>query len=178
MVYEYMPQKNIKKLTGMLVILISAAVGFFLFPSLFPNMPMRWIFQLTGMLCLVGVIFIATRYIGKALVYSILEDEEGLDFAVTEVTNGGRTRVTVCRFAIAEIDSIERVGTNSERKRALDARAKRERRKIFNYCAEIGDTNAYYVFLSHDGNDLLVKISPDSVILDYFTKKFNENTEV
>lgn len=170
MIYEYMPQKNVKKLSGILAILISAAVGFFLFPSLFPDMPMRWIFQLTGMACLVGVIFIVSRYIGRNLVYSIIEDDEGLDFAVTEVTNGGRTRVTVCRFAISDIDFIEFVGTLPEKKSALDSKAKKEGRKIFNYCAEIGDTNAYYVFLSQSGNDLLVKISPDSVILEYLTK--------
>ena len=171
MKYEYMPQRNIKKITAILVMLISAAVGFALFTSLYPDMQMIWIFQLSVIICVCGVIFIASRYIGKAIVYSIIEDDGALYFGVTEVTNGGRKRIMVCRFALSEVESVEYVGIDPEKKKALAERIKRERRQSYNYCAEISDPNTYCVFISQNGNKAVVKISPDSVIFDYLTKK-------
>ena len=98
-IHEYIPAKNLKKISGALVILISAACGFFAFPTMFPGMPMRWLFQLSGIGCLVAVIFLATRYISKTVVYRLTETEEGgVDFTVTEVTNDGRSKITVFVF--------------------------------------------------------------------------------
>ena len=176
MIYEFMPQKNVRKLAGMLSILISATVGFFLFTSLFPTMPLRWLFQLSGFVCIGIVIFIAARYIGKNLVYGISEGENGLDFTVTEVTNGGRSRVIVMRFALSEVESVEFLGNDSGKKKLLSKRVKKERRPTYNYCAEMGDPNTYCVFFTQNGTHSLLKLSPDSVILDYLTKKA-ENTE-
>ena len=172
MVYEYIPQKNLKKISGMLTVLISAAVGFFLFPTLFPTLPLRWIFQLSGVVCLVAVIFIASRYIGKSIIYAVIDNGEGgLDLTVTEVTNGGRSRITVCRFSIDNIEDAVRTGGDGQLKKKLGDRAKKEHRKTFNYCVEFNDPNACYIFVTECGELLLIKLSPDATLWGYLTNK-------
>ena len=89
--YEYIPHKNIKQASGLLVIFISAAVGCFAFPSVFPSVALRWLFQMAGALLLVATVFVYTRKIAKTFIYRIVEDDgEKLYFTVTEITNGGR----------------------------------------------------------------------------------------
>ena len=167
MIYEYVPQKDLRRIAGVLIVLISASVGFFLFPTLFPAMQMRWIFQLSGVACLVAVIYIASRYIGRGFIYAVMEDEDGLDLTVTEVTNGGRTRVTVCRFSLSDIESAVLVGRNKEKRKMLEAKAKKEGRSRFNYCAELNDAKACYVFVKEGTSPLLVKLSPDTVLYEF-----------
>ena len=91
-IYECAPKKNFRRLSGLVMILICAALGLFLTPSVFPSMPYRWAPQLLGLACLSAVIYISVRYVGRALVYSIVEYEGERFFTVTEVNNGGRSR--------------------------------------------------------------------------------------
>ena len=130
MLYEYIPHKDVRRAMGRMVIFISAAVGCFAFPTIFPDMPLRWLFQMTGAVLLAAVIFVYTRSIGKTFIYRVVENDGGLDFTVTEVTGGGRSRITVCRFSLGSIEEAH-IGDISDRdeKRAFLSRAKGEGRK-------------------------------------------------
>jgi len=174
-IYEYIPAKNLKKISGALVILISAACGFFAFPAIFTEMPMRWLFQLSGVGCLVAVIFFASRYISKAVVYRLIEtDEGGIDFTVTEVTNGGRTKVTVCRFDIANIEKVELfyAGNRDDetKKKAMVKRAKKDKRKLFNYSGDIKPPVVCCLLVEECGEKFFIKLTPDATIFGYFKK--------
>ena len=174
-VHEYIPAKNFKKISGLLVILISAACGFFAFPAMFSDMPMRWVFQLSGIGCLVAVIFFATRYISKSLVYRLVEtDEGGIDFTVTEVTNGGRSKITVCRFDIANIERAELFYASNKddvtsRKDMLKS-AKKEHRKSFNYCGDIKPPVECCLLVEECGERFLIRLTPDATLYGYFKK--------
>lgn len=174
-IHEYIPAKDYKKISGLLVILISASCGFFAFPMLFPQMPMRWIFQLSGIACLAAVIFLATRYISKAVVYRLLENGEGgIDFTVTEVTNGGRSKITVCRFALSGVERAELFyASNKEdekKKKELVKQAKKDGRKSFNYCGDFKPPVVCCLLVEECGEKLIIKLTPDAVLFEYFKR--------
>lgn len=174
-IHEYIPAKNLKKISGLLVILLSAACGFFAFPAIFTEMPMRWLFQLSGIACLVAVIFLSTRYISKSVVYRLVEtDNEGIDFTVTEVTNGGRSKITVCRFDIANIERAELFyASNKEdekKKKAMMKQAKKEQRKSFNYSGDINPPVVCALFVEECGEKFFIKLTPDATLFGYFKK--------
>ena len=174
-IYEYVPAKDLKKISGAMIVLISAACGFFAFPALFSEMPMRWLFQLSGVFCLVAVIFFASRYISKAMVYRLIKTEEGeIDFTVTEVTNGGRTKVTVCRFDVTNVERAELFYASnkddSARKKAMIKQAKKDRRKIFNYSGDIRPSVVCCLLMEECGEKFLIKLTPDATIFGYFKR--------
>lgn len=177
MLYEYIPHKNLKQTAGLLIIFISAAVGCFMFPAIFPDMTMRWLFQLSGALLLVAVIFVYTRHIGKTFIYRIIEDDEGgLALTVTEVTGGGRSRITVCRFSLENIEEAHSLElSEGEKKRALNARAKKERRKTFNYCPDVSTPRVAYLYVRESGEPLFIKLATDDTLFSYFTSDVQDS---
>ena len=170
--YTYAPPKNLQKLSGILIALISATAGFFAFPALFPEAPLRWLFQSSGVVCVLVVIFVVARYIMKSVVYSVVENEDGTrDFTVTEITNGGRSKVTVCRFGISNVEDvglfyIERKD-DLQRKKAFVKKAKKEHRKSFNYCPDILSSPVCCITADEGGGKFLVMISPDTELYRY-----------
>ncbi len=172
-IYEYIPTKNLKKLSGLIIILISAAAGFFAFPLVYPEMPLRSLLQATGIGCLAAVIFITARYISKAMIYRFIEnDEGGIDFTVTEVTNGGKSHITVCRFSL---ENIERVAVfyldraeDKERKKEFMREANKEHRKVFNYCPDVLSSPICFVCVRESGEPLLIKVVVDAKMLSLF----------
>ena len=174
-IHEYIPAKNFKKISGALVRLISAACGFFAFPTIFPEMSMRWLFQLSGIGCLVAVIFFAARYISKTVVYRLIETEEGgVDFTVTEVTNGGRSKITVCRFDISNVERAELFYASnkddSSKQKAMIKQAKADKRKIFNYSGDIKPPVVCCLLVEECGEKFLIKLTPDATIFGYFKR--------
>ncbi len=170
--YTYVPPKNLKRLSGLIIILISATVGFFLFPTLFPKMPLQWLFQVSGILCMLVVIFVVVRYIFKSVVYSLIENEDGtVDLTVTELTNGGKTRIMVCRFDVKNIEQMEIFfidrKEDAEAKKKLVKKAKKEHRKIFNYCPDMLSSPVCCIFANEGTEPFFVMISPDSELYNY-----------
>ena len=103
-VYEYIPQKSNKKAIGIIIILTALALVLFAFTLIFPSLPLKWIPQLIAIIAFVCVIFIISRYIAKSFLYTVVKnDDDTLDLTVTELTNAGRKKITVCRIAIANI---------------------------------------------------------------------------
>ena len=173
MIYEYIPHKDPRQSMGQIIIFISAAVGCFMFPAIFPHIALRWLFQLTGALFLVGVVFVYTRRIAKNFIYRIVRGEEDeLLFSVTEVTGGGRSRVTVCRFSLDSIEEAYSIGfTDTEKKKALCIRAKKEHRKTFDYSSGVSADRVAYIYVREGGEPLFVKVVTDDILFSYLSKK-------
>ena len=108
--YDYTPQKNTKQMTGVILCLVSLGAGPFLFSLIIPNLPFKWVFQLFSIIVLTAVIFIISRFAAKSFLYSIIKtDDSTLDMTVTEITNGGRSKITVCRISVTGIEIIEKI---------------------------------------------------------------------
>ena len=174
-IYEYTPQKTNKKASGIILILFSLAAGLFLFTILFPNIPFKWAIQLISIFAFVAVIFIISRYVAKSFIYAIVEAEDGtLDFTVTEVTNAGRTRITVCRIGINNIEEahlLDRsISEHDEKAKAIQATAKSDGRKSFNYCPDVNPTELCILLVEECGEKFILKLSPDATLWKYLKR--------
>lgn len=173
-VYEYSPQKSNKKALGVTIILLSIAIGLFAFTMLFPTLPYRWGLQLIAIVAFVAVVFIISRFIAKTFLYAIVESENGLDFTVTEITNAGRTRITVCRIGVSNIESSYLLDTSlPEQQKALKSlqkQAKSDGRKAFNYCPDINPAEVAILLVEECGEKFILKLSPDSTLWGYLKK--------
>ena len=171
-IYEYMPEKNKNRLNGIIIILIAVAALMFLTPMIFSQIPFSWVPQFVGVLALVAVIFIITRYIAKSFIYAVWQNDDGsLDLTVCELVNG-KKRTTVCRIGIASITEAhllypEKSEDKLEEKQ-LSANARAEHRKSFDYCHDIKASPVCILLAEECGEPLLIKLSPDEELYSYF----------
>ena len=173
--YEYTPQKSNKKASGITLILFSLAAGLFLFTIIFPSIQFKWAIQLISIIAFVAVIFIISRYIAKGFVYAIFQNADStLDLTVSEVTNAGRKRITVCRIAINNIEEaylLDRsIREQAEKASALQKSARNEQRKLFNYCSDVNPTEVCILLVDECNEKFLIKLSPDSTLWEYLKK--------
>lgn len=176
-IYEYVPQKNFKKLSGLVTVLICAALALFLVSSLFPEMPYRWILQLLGMVCLAAVIYISVRHVGRAFVYRIVQNEDGSrDLTVTEVTNGGKSRITVCRIDLSGIEEVAVLDRKSDTDRLRIKQIKRRVGKLFVYHPDINASNACYILATECGERLTIKLAVDGTLVDYLKRDIDSRS--
>lgn len=174
--YEYTPPKSNKKALGVIIILLSLAIGLFAFTMIFPNIALIWLVQLIAVLALIAVIFIISRYIAKSFLYAIAENADGtLDLTVTEITNAGRTKITVCRIALANIEKAQLVNRalpeSMEKAAELSQKAKSEHRKSFNYCPDINPSEFCIILVEECGEKFILKLSPDATLWGYLNNK-------
>ena len=164
-VYEYRPEKNNTRIFGIMMIMLSLGAAFFVTPLLVPSVPFHWLFQLLGVVAIIAVIYLLTRYVAKSFVYAVIEDNGSLDFTVTEITNGGRKAITVCRVAIANITELQvfdlRDGEQKLCEKEIWAEAHRESRKCYDYCHDIKTTPVCLIALEECGEPLLIKIAAE-----------------
>ena len=164
-VYEYRPEKNNTRIFGIMMIMLSLGAAFFVTPLLVPSVPFHWLFQLLGVVAIIAVIYLLTRYVAKSFVDAVIEDNGSLDFTVTEITNGGKKAITVCRVAIANITDLKvfdlRDGEQKLREKEIWAEAHRESRKCYDYCHDIKTTPVCLIALEECGEPLLIKIAAE-----------------
>ena len=173
--YEYIPPKSNKKAIGASLMLVSLATGLFIFTILYPNIPFRWGVQLISIIAFVAFVFIISRYVSKKFLYAIIENEEkGLDFTVTEITNAGRTKITVCRISINDIEASYlfdcTVNENKQKLSELKKIAKNDGRKSFNYCPDINPAEVCVLVGEECGEKYFITVSPNDVIWNYLKK--------
>ena len=174
--YEYTPPKSNKKALGVIIILLSLAIGLFAFTMIFPNIALRWLVQLIAVLALVAVIFIISRYMAKSFLYTIVQNDDGtLDLNIAEITNAGRKKITVCRIALANIEEAVLVSASIpesvEKSGVLTQRAKSEHRKSFNYCPDINPSEFCIILVEECGEKFILKLSPDATLWGYLNNK-------
>lgn len=164
-IYEYRPEKNLTRIFGVMIILISLAAALFFTPLIFPSVPFHWVFQLLGTVAVVAVIYLLTRYVAKSFVYAVIEDDGQLDFTVTELANGGRKVTTVCRVAIANITELHVFDMNDPeqklREKEIWAESHRESRKCYDYCHDIKTTPVCLIALEECGEPIMIKIAAE-----------------
>ncbi len=168
--YEWIPPRNNTKATR-LTMLLCVGAGLLLATAVsFGNIPFRWVFQLAGLVLLTVAIFLTTRYVMKSFLYRIVSDDRGgYDLTVTELTSGGKRKITVCRVGLDGIYKTVFLNANdpasAERWRAI----KKERRKIFDYAVDLKPERFIVVYLRESGEDLTLRLSYDGTLFDLLT---------
>ena len=184
--YEYIPQKNQNRLKGLLIILIAVSAVLFMTPMLIEQISFylintatvslkvsfRWVFQLLGVIALVGAIFIVTRYMAKSFIYTVWVNDNGTrDLTVCELING-KKRTTVCRIGISNITEAHLLypekGEDKIKEKELSANARAEYRKSFDYCHDIGASPVCVLLVEECGEKLLIKLTCTDVLFGYF----------
>lgn len=169
--YEYIPQKNHTRHNGIIIILVALAAALFMTPIIFSEIPFRWVLQFLGIISLVGVVYIITRYIAKSFIYTVwLNDDGTRDLTVCELTNG-KKRTTVCRIGISNITEAHLLyperSDDRIKEKELSANARSERRKSFDYCHDIKASPVCILLAEECGEPLLIKLSPDDTLFEY-----------
>lgn len=175
--YEYAPKKNTTRVSGLIIILISVAAALFLTPVIFQEIPFRGVFQMAGMIALIFVIYLIAGYMARNYVYALENgSEDGVDMTVTEVTNGKRGPLTVCRIDVSNITEAHFLSLEKAEDKAkvseLTSRAKKEGRKLFNYIHDMNASPVCVIFVEECGEALLLKISTDERFFELL-KQFN-----
>ena len=180
--YECMPQKNLKKISGIVMILACVALLLFFVTSTYTDLPFRWVFQLCGFGCISAIIYITVRYISRAYIYAIFKNKDGsLDLTVTELSNGGKKRITVCRVSLGSLEEVFVCDKrNAEDKRRADdilANAKKEKRKRFNYTQSMGAPDVCLITLTECDEPLLITLERDGQLEKYLSGELGATEE-
>ena len=157
-IYEFKPQKNIKRLQLVLGILLLGSIAMLLLTKIFV-FPAEWIVQLIGLGMLTVGVFIYARYIKRDFVYaSVIDEDGGVDFTVTEVTN--KKKIVVCRIARANIQQAFTVEKEDKEKSARVKQLIRDGKyKSFNYCADLFEEKYICILANECGQPVAIKLS-------------------
>ena len=168
--YEYIPEKNVKRSRAVVFLIIIGAIALVTITSFIPDLPFFGVLQ-TLFLAIAGIgIFIFTRYVSRELIYRIEKrgvDEdseyEEYDLTVTEVQ--GRSRITVCKISLRSISDVTVCSRNTQI--AQKNRVRGEKRKLYNYCADMFTQKMCYIYATECGEDVTVVLSYDEKLCEY-----------
>ncbi len=170
--FEFTPTKNTKKLTQVTGLLFVGAAILMVLTMVIPDMPYRWVVQLISLGMLVMGIFITTRYVMKSFVYAVMSTDDGNDFTVTEIQN--RHTITVCRISMSSVERTVVVEVNDKQTDAeLKKQIKAEKRKTFNYCADLFPQKYVCIFSCESGTPIAIRLTWDESL----EKLFNTEEE-
>ncbi len=172
--YECAARKNFKKITGIVMILVSIAALMFLIPSVFREMPYRWMLQLLGFACLSAIIYITVKYITKSYAYAIEKKKDGtLDLIVVELLSSGKRKLTVCRISLKNVEQVyildKRNDTDKIKSQRLLESARAEKRSVFNYYQDMAPSSMCYVLATECDEPLMIKLAPDEKLFEYLS---------
>jgi hypothetical protein len=178
--FEFIPEKNVKKLRRVVSACLLGAAALVAVTAIFGEMAYRWAVQLLAIALLMMGVFITSRYIMKSYVYAVMRTERGDDLTVTEIQ--GRHRITVCRIAL---DGIERIIVVEQGDKQTDAQIKQtckeQKRKRFNYCADLLDEKYICVFANECAEPLAIKLSwgeqLEKILGDVLSERCEEHGE-
>ena len=173
--FEFCPQKNIKRLALTTGLLIFGALLLMLLTMVLQDMAYRWAIQLLSLGMLAMGIFITTRYVMRSYVYAVMRTDDGDDLTVTELH--GRHTVTVCRVSMDNV-AYALVVPMGDREAEADVknRIKADKRKVYNYCADLFGEKYICLFVREGGEAIAIKLSWDESLEKLFENK-SDDTE-
>ena len=175
-IYEFTPQKNMRKLALLTGALFGGAAVIMAMTVLLGEMSYRWAFQLISLGMLAMGVFFTTRYIMKTFVYKIEQTDTGADLTVTEIQ--GRHVITVCRISLSGIEQVISVCPN-DRPTFNEAltRAKSGGRKMYNYCADMFGDLCLFVLANECGEAVSVRLSYDEKLCELLCVSDGKSTD-
>ena len=158
--YEYTPQKNVKKLGSVTGLLLMGAGILILIEKLIPRLSSPWMFQLLAVGMLMLCIFITSRYIMKSYVYAVTDEEGSTDLTVTEIQ--GRHVITVCRISLSGLESVIVAHKGDPASdNPVKNKIREDKRKSFNYCSDFFEEKYICIFCEDGGTPIAIKLSWD-----------------
>ena len=148
-------------------VLLLGSIAMLLLTKIFV-FPAEWAVQLIGLGMLTVGVFIYARYIKRDFVYaSVIDEDGGVDFTVTEQTY--KKSVVVCRISTANIEKIFVVDQGDKTKELqLKQLIKDGKYKRFNYCADLFDEKYICVLANECGQPVALKLSYHHSLESFF----------
>ena len=157
--YSYTPERKKKTVKFLTAILYFAAVILYGFISTF-ELEYEGFMQLVSLASFAAATLLLTRFIFKKIIYRVVErDVDSYDLVVDEMT--GKSRVSICRIALANIERVEIHTTENNE----ELRQMAQGRKIFSYCPDMFPTGECWVFVTECGEELLLMLYADDTLL-------------
>ena len=158
--YEFKPQRtNSLALLVIATLFLLALVSFVI--SAF--VPLAWIPQTLGLLLMVPMIQLVTRYVATRYLYRICPYEDGNVDLDIYTYRGGTQMQLVCRLGLEEITAAAPL-TDANRKPA-----KKMRR--YNYCPVMFPKEALVLSVTNGDGDCEIIFCPDEKMADIVTPK-------
>lgn len=145
--YEFRPQRTNNRAQNLIILLFAGAAALFLLTFSLKGLPFLWVIQLLAILLLVAAIFLVTRYLTKSYEYALIPDGDGTDLTVTEISSGGRKRITVCRISLSGIEDVRVLEENGASVRALH----KEGKNVFDYRPDLSPDRSLLVEATEGG---------------------------
>lgn len=160
--YEWIPEKTNNTAKKLIILLFAGAAALMLVTAAIPEVPFRWVFQLIALGMMTGAIFFTTRYVTKLFIYRLENDSEGeVDLTVTEAASNGRRRVTVCRVGLSGVRACVVCDLSESDGKSVQAKIKASKRKLFDYCPDLGPAKSIYLTVEEGGEELILRLSYD-----------------
>lgn len=156
--YEYRPARQNVIARVLILGLLLLAVAFFILSAQLPQLAVP--FQALGLVLLLPIIQLVTRYLVTRYLYRLVPYESGeVDFEVYSWRGGDRMQL-VCRVGLEEITAVTPLS-------ATNRRAPRGMRR-YNYAPDMRPTAATVLSITNGDGACEVLICPDEKMLHAF----------
>lgn len=158
--YEFKPQRQ----NGIAHLLIGALIALSLASFLISAfVPMAWIPQTVGLILMVPMIQLVTRYVVTRYLYRICPYEDGnVDLDIYAYRGGSKMQL-VGRIGLEEITKAEPLGEGNRKP------PKKMRR--YNYCPQMFSKEALVLSITNGDGDCEIIFCPDAKMADIVTPK-------
>lgn len=153
--YEFRPQRTNNKAQNLIILFFIGAAALFLLSIPLEGLSFIWVVQLLAILLLVAAIFLVTRYIMKSFEYAIVPTESGTDLTVTEISSGGKRRITVCRISLSGIKKIHVTDGEDDGVKAL----RKSGKKMYDYRPDILPERYVLIEAKESGEDFVLLLA-------------------
>lgn len=167
--YEFRPQRTNNKAQKLIILLFAGAAVLFLLTVPLDGLPFLWVIQLLALIMLVAAIFLVTRYVTKTYEYAVTSAEGDADLTVTEISSGGKRRITVCRISLSGIVSVRCVDSSDERFRAQ----RRSGGKIYDYRPDLSPERSVLIEAKEGGEELRILLAYGEDFFDILERNIN-----
>ncbi|MBQ8341243.1 MAG: hypothetical protein IJY22_02560 [Clostridia bacterium] len=158
--YEYKPQRQNSIAYLLIAALFLLALVSFVISAF---VKIAWIPQTVGLLLMVPMIQLVTRYVAGRYLYRICPYEDGNVDLDIYVYRGGANMQLVCRLGLEEITAAASL-TDANRKPPKGM-------KRYNYCPEMFPAKAMVLSITNGDGDCEIVFCPDEKMADIVTPK-------
>ena len=165
--YEYTPRRTGNTVIHLIFLLLAGGFLILGLATAMPTLPFRWVFQLIGVALVGAGVFFYVRYVTRTFRYAIVARGEDAprDLVITECQH--KSRVTVCRLALASIERLEIVERGEKaRTEALKKEIASGHRKCFSYTVNLMPEKVCYLFATECGTPFAVIFEPDETMME------------
>lgn len=168
--YEFKPLRTNDKAQKLIILFFLGSAALLILSVFLKGIPFLWVIQLFAILLAGAAIFLVTRYVTKTYEYAVETVEEGTDLTVTEISSGGKRRITVCRVSLSGISEARAIEGKDDRLEAL----KREKRRIFDYRPDLLPERSILAVAKEGGQEYVLLLAYGEEFLSILRKDDNE----